>query len=240
MCQLFHGDAVVVTDGGHPIQARSALLLRLMVDEIERVGGVECINQRLVGAQGAGFFTAYTMHHDVLDSASEFSSGDFRACLLRDPILRDVAGRERVDQLIRYQPVYDYFKVVISQLRSVVEQIDQSFGESSPELETAQRDAGPACEHVRAFYLDMPNRRRAALLVMRAWHGGQMLAPIALIVGGITIDQYTDAVLASQALIPGVFSDVSRAEGARLREQVKAQTQALFDYAHLAALSSTV
>ncbi len=235
MCQLFHGDAVVVTDGGHPIQARSSYMLWRMLEEIESAGGVKCIDQRLVGADGISFVAAYTMHHDVLDSASEFSSGDFRACLLRDPILRDVAGRERVDQLIRYQPVYDYFKAVISQLRSVVEQIDQSFGESSPELETAQRDAGPACEHVRACYLNMPNRRRAALLVMRAWHGGQMLAPIALILGGITIGQYTDAVLASQALIPGVFSDVSRAEGARLRKQVTAQAQALFDYAHIAA-----
>lgn len=232
--QLTHGGAVVLTERGHPVQHPSRQLLDRMSKELTAEGTVEVKDQRLVGVVRAGLFSAYSIQYDMLEAGWECAADGFRTRLLRDPILKDVAGPERVSQQVYYQPVYDcYERSTIETLRSTALLIEQSYGETSPDLEQAVRDAIPVCEAVRESLCLLPNTAHACVLLMCSWHWGQVLGAVALVSRQITARQYADAVIASQCLIGGVFADVSRAEESRVRTQITREANALVEYTQL-------
>lgn len=237
---LLHGSDQVTTTGGKPIRHPARAMLIAMLRQLEERGGICIEGTEIVEPKFVGFHAVFSIEQDWVVEGKDDLTLDFKGHLASDRVLRDVPGPERVYQLSLYQPVYDCFDDVIGDLRALADELDQGDWRPGFRPERVLDKHAKSIESVRALHASLPSPAKAVVMLLLAIHDSQVLAPLALVRGLCSIDEYVDAVVASQCMIHEVFGDVSRRAEKALRDQVRTDAIVLMQYLQMVGAHSAV
>ncbi len=231
--QLAFGSIAVTAGNGTPVRHESKALISGMRDQLVSRGPVRLAGTEIERPKFLGLYAAFAIHHEWIKPGKDDLTLQFAERLAGDPILRDVPGPERVYQLMEYEPVYRCYREHVESLRGLAEELDQGQYrddfDPSPHLAEAADDVAA----IREMYLRLTEAERTCVMFLHAVHDGQVLAPLALVRGRCSTEEYVEAVAASQAMLHEVFGGVSRRQAQSFRKRVREDAGALLEYVKL-------
>ncbi len=236
---LQYGGVSMRTPSGHPVAHTSP---RLLHECLLECAPLVSHNPSVEGVRPErhGFYALLCLERDWVEQGEGTLHYDFARRLNADPILYDVPGPERIEQLRYYSPVHDCFpKELVDALRLWrLDPWGDAFAVASPD-ETLTRDGEPPvppeAEVIENAFRALPLAARTGVVALNALHDGHVLAAIALVQGYVSVDEYASAVLASHCKLSGVFGGVSAAEEQLARLSIATDAQIVVDYLALAS-----
>ncbi len=235
---LRYGSSQTTTTSGKPIRHPARAMLLAMRQQLEERGGIRVEGTEIVEPRFVSFHAVFSIEQDWVSEGRDDLTLDFEGCLASDRILRDVPGPERVSQLSLYRPVYDCFDGVIGDLRALADGLDHGSWQSGSTPERVLGEYSEPIESVRKLHSSLSIPSKAVAMLLSAVHDHQVLAPLALVRGLCSVDEYVDAVVASQCMLHEAFGDVSRRAEKTLRDQIATDATVLMQYLQMVGAHS--
>ena len=213
--QLTVGEMPLLTYAGDPASHRSEKLIQQIIDEFDGQGRIYIDQNKIVDPHFNLSYIILGIQKRMIDTNLHPESG-FAHWLSHDPMLYRCAGPEVVDQIARWEAVFDYLKDLGLSLPSLVANfVDRSEFESDEEFEEDVAESLPDkdfCNRIEVEFNQLLPEEKAVVLHLACVHHGLVLLPMALVTGRCTPNDYARGAMAAHALLIDVFSDVEEEE----------------------------
>jgi hypothetical protein len=232
---LTFANAPVLTPGGHTVVHGSPDLLQHMIGEFDLEGSIVVRAGVIEKPKVLSSYALYCIQKDFVEVNKDELHTQFTKELYRDGILFRSAGPEVVEQLARWSPALAYLETLGLTLPALP-------GPFMGDYELSEDD-GLACggeedgRLSRGFVETLSHRYRAltapqrtVAMFLHAIHGGVVLFPMVLAEGKCTPNEYAGGVLASHAMITGVFGDVKKGAHRKAFENCRSDARIALDY----------
>ena len=201
-------------------------LLEHMVSEFDGQGTISVVKGKIVAPKFFGAFALYAVQKEFIGKGE--IPENFESGLLDDPVLRPVPGPEQIDQRNRWEPLDRWLGPDLEGLRhyAFCKGLD---GLSYEEKQPTDSDTKITAK-LKSCYLALSPEQRTVVMFLCVRHGGAVLFPLALVLGKCTESEYAQGVMASYAILTGVFGDVKNKDHRRLFDELRANARAALDY----------
>jgi len=203
---------VLLTEAETPLCHPAAPLLEHMVNEFDGHGKVEIQARKILGPKFFGSYALFGIQRKWIEPGKDDLTSSLAECLLNDPVLVPLAGPEQVDQYARWEPLSIWLSDQLDRLRALAHKVKYGdWDETGDMREVTLAQAGESKEviAIRQQYLSLSPEERAVVMMLFAIHHGPVLFPLALVQGKCSVAEYAMGVMASQAILTGVFGDIN-------------------------------
>jgi hypothetical protein len=226
---------VLLTESGVPIQHAAAPLLEHMISEFDGQGATITVqSRRIVAPKFFGCYALFGIQKEWIESWKDDLSLGFEERLVRDPILHPVAGAEQVDQYARWVPVDDWLgRDRVNDLRCHAFLVAHEFGLDDFKLPAdppLRERVTPFIAELSECYRALPPEQRCVVMYLNAIHHGPVLFPLALVLGKCNVNEYAQGIMASQAVLSGIFVDVNDKDHLEVFERLREDARTALEY----------
>jgi len=222
---LWLNGKLLLTASGAPVEHVAMPLLEHMVSEFDGQGTISVVKGKIVAPKFFGAFALYSIQKQFIELGKDELTQDFEARLLHDPVLHPVAGPEQIDQRIRWESLDRWLGPDLEGLRGYTEDrlrdLPDEIATATPTKIIAQ---------LKSCYLALSPEQRTVVMFLYALHQGSVLFPLVLVLGKCTEPEYAQGVMASYAMLTGVFGDVQHKDHRRLFDELRAHARTALDY----------
>ena len=195
--QLPHGQGLMRTPAGNPVESENYSLLLHMVRELEEYPVLQVADGILIEPRPMCSYLLFSTQRDFVDDGYELEANEIEHMLHHDPVRHPTPGPEWTDQLRAWEPLIEFLASLGAELHPLGSYFDYGPGEG----ERTPRDSWATLVAALAQrWKKLSPVGKAVVLNLHPLSEGHLIAAIAMASRACTDIEFGHAVLAASPL----------------------------------------